>query len=764
MSTSLISSDRIFFEVEARLLQELGERLVASPDVALLELIKNSCDADAPECRVMLTERFGKPNLVIADNGAGMTEKDFRDRWMRIAADSKRESLTKRFGRPVTGQKGIGRFAIRYLGGAVKLTSVAFDPEHGELRKLTAVFDWKRLDRAIDLKKASVSYWVNHVPDGTPTGTVLTVSRLKQDLNRAVAKPLLSSILEIVSPISTFDLGPFSNKRGETLVVPNVTEPAVVDGDAKTEPDEDPGFRVLFVGFPALDEERSDIAKAVIDNCWARLTISLAGQTLTYRVKFKGESNIHRLSFPYLNSISKGLHADIAFAPKRKGSFNDLGPDGRDAWSWIRKNSGVGVVDNGFRIRPYGFEDDDWLYLNQDAAHNRRTWRSRISIEQFPQSSIEEARPAINAALNVATNFQLVGAVGVASRASNSPAEKDLIPAMDREGFLHNEAYDQMVEVVRGGIEYLASLDKARQLKALEVKALRERDELRSDLAETIDDIREDPRLADEEKAALVQHYSALATRVVEQEQYDRDARQRLEIASGLGIVAGFMTHEAERLFLALDSVIDKLAKRARTPAELADLKQVRESRSHLDSYIRYTRLYTESLRSGDLKAFSALGQIEWVVDHFGPTAHSRGIKTIMDCAEDVLAPPVPVAMYSAVLLNLYTNATKAIIAKETRDEEPKILISAWNDPKNHYLSVQDTGVGIPPSSQKRIWDPFFTTTSRVNSPLGSGMGLGLSLVRDLVERQGGKAQLSKASPAYQTCIQVSLPRKMNGH
>ena len=41
MATKLINQDTIPFEVEARLLQELGERLVASPDVALLELIKN---------------------------------------------------------------------------------------------------------------------------------------------------------------------------------------------------------------------------------------------------------------------------------------------------------------------------------------------------------------------------------------------------------------------------------------------------------------------------------------------------------------------------------------------------------------------------------------------------------------------------------------------------------------------------------------------------------------------------------------------------
>ena len=40
------------FQTQGRLLQELGERLVAKPEVALLELIKNAYDADAKECRV----------------------------------------------------------------------------------------------------------------------------------------------------------------------------------------------------------------------------------------------------------------------------------------------------------------------------------------------------------------------------------------------------------------------------------------------------------------------------------------------------------------------------------------------------------------------------------------------------------------------------------------------------------------------------------------------------------------------------------------
>ena len=268
----------VAFEVEARLLQELGERLVASPDVALLELIKNSSDADAPECRVMLGTRFGKPTLTIADDGVGMSESDFRHRWMLIAADSKRDRLTKRYQRTVTGQKGIGRFAIRYLGAALKLESVSADMSTGERTKVEAIFDWRRLDKKASMKDASVKFSVSKVGRSHPTGTRLIVSRLKADLRDAADKSLLTNVLQIVSPIASFDAGPFLKKRGVTTVVDALD---VNQQQAAELPTEDPGFKVTFVGFSSISPESGgDLAKTVISNAWARLTISLVNKTL----------------------------------------------------------------------------------------------------------------------------------------------------------------------------------------------------------------------------------------------------------------------------------------------------------------------------------------------------------------------------------------------------------------------------------------------------------------------------------------------------
>src|SRR5262245_31555719 len=95
----VLASGRVPFVAEARLLQELGERLVASPDVAILELIKNSRDADADNCevRLRLSGPTRRPQIIVADTGEGMHQQDFLERWMRIATQAKRDPLTPKY-------------------------------------------------------------------------------------------------------------------------------------------------------------------------------------------------------------------------------------------------------------------------------------------------------------------------------------------------------------------------------------------------------------------------------------------------------------------------------------------------------------------------------------------------------------------------------------------------------------------------------------------------------------------------------------------
>lgn len=110
----LLDKGELSFTIESRILRELGERLVRQPEVALVELIKNAYDADASTCLV----DFSDPSyIVVNDDGAGMTLDDFIRGWMRIGTSSKANlPVSAARGRPITGEKGIGRFAVGSSG------------------------------------------------------------------------------------------------------------------------------------------------------------------------------------------------------------------------------------------------------------------------------------------------------------------------------------------------------------------------------------------------------------------------------------------------------------------------------------------------------------------------------------------------------------------------------------------------------------------------------------------------------------------------
>src|SRR6185436_15748655 len=102
----------------------------------------------------------------------------------------------------------------------------------------------------------------------------------------------------------------------------------------------------------------------------------------------------------------------------------------------------------------------------------------------------------------------------------------------------------ELFEIVRGGLEFLARKDKTRQLDAKERKAKEAAKRARADFRGAIEYIEKSPTLTRADKTRLIEEYTTLADKLTEVEEYDREARQKLETMSSLGVVAGFMTHE----------------------------------------------------------------------------------------------------------------------------------------------------------------------------------------------------------------------------
>jgi hypothetical protein len=121
---------REIFRPYARLVSILGDQLISSKWVGVIELVKNSYDADAEKVSVRFVDfdEVGKePFIEIEDDGDGMTLNIIREVWMKPATPYKlnqKTSKTNRFtnkGRLMKGDKGVGRFAIYKLGNHVEI-------------------------------------------------------------------------------------------------------------------------------------------------------------------------------------------------------------------------------------------------------------------------------------------------------------------------------------------------------------------------------------------------------------------------------------------------------------------------------------------------------------------------------------------------------------------------------------------------------------------------------------------------------------------
>jgi len=732
----ILDEGELAFTIESRLIRELGERLVREPEVALLELIKNSYDADAASCEIRLN---GNDRIEIVDDGCGMSLGDFTQGWMRIGTSSKgSRAVTPRYGRPITGEKGIGRFAVRYLGQRLDLVSTAFDDERRTKTRLEAEFEWTEFDRREDLNDVLVPYRLFAVDSETPTGTTLSITDLKPVVAEVDWKALRTGSMNVVSPV-------------RSLIVAEAEEESQADFES------DPGFQLISVSGGA----EFNLADEVLAHFALRATIELTGDRLILQV-FRGGT-----AAPYLTIRDRypseigDMRADIRFFPRREGLFAGVKVDGRKAYSWIRENSGVKVFDRRFQVRPYGTPGNDWLALNADAARNLREPLSPIMQKHYPMDPAVKSDTSINWMLRLPENTQLVGVVQVRGRREAEGHENGLIPAADREGFLANEAFKQLRMLVRGAAEAIAYADREISLEEARLAAEQKLKESREATRRAIEEIQTDRALSVAQRTRIVEVLEQTQERAELQRRGSKEREQQLEVMSLLGVVAGFMTHEFGVALAELKDARRTLAELSAKIPEFADrVKAFDEHIEALRSFVRYSRAYVEGARTLSIKPFAAKPRFEHVVAAFGRYAEKRRIEVLVDVEPDVIAPPVPPALYDGIAQNLLTNSLKALTAS-TKSTDRRIVFRAWNDERWHHMQVSDTGPGIPDAIRDLIFDPLFTTTDKKNAdPLGSGMGLGLALVRRGAAAFGGKADLAPPPPDFTTCVEVMFPRQ----
>ena len=138
---------------------------------------------------------------------------------------------------------------------------------------------------------------------------------------------------------------------------------------------------------------------------------------------------------------------------------------------------------------------------------------------------------------------------------------------------------------------------------------------------------------------------------------------------------------------------------------------------------------------------------VDEVLEDLEPLAETKNIRLIGKC-KDITMVGSDILIYRLVY-NLVENAIKY------NHSGGQVTVTADRKEKHVYLSVKDTGTGIPEELKERVFEPFFRVDKSRSRELG-GVGLGLALVREIVRVHDGSITV-KSNPSGGTIFEVVL-------
>lgn len=174
------------FKPRARLLLQLGDQLIKNESIALVELVKNSYDADANIVNIYM-ENVDDPSkgiIIIEDDGFGMSPEIVENVWLEPGADFKsllvkQNKPSPKYKRLPIGEKGIGRFGVHKLGGTIELTTRAKG-----CNEVYVKIDWSEFDSYKYLNEVPIKIIERSEPiliKGNKTGTTILISNLRKN-------------------------------------------------------------------------------------------------------------------------------------------------------------------------------------------------------------------------------------------------------------------------------------------------------------------------------------------------------------------------------------------------------------------------------------------------------------------------------------------------------------------------------------------------------------------------------------------------------
>ncbi|NOY45899.1 MAG: response regulator, partial [Deltaproteobacteria bacterium] len=214
-----------------------------------------------------------------------------------------------------------------------------------------------------------------------------------------------------------------------------------------------------------------------------------------------------------------------------------------------------------------------------------------------------------------------------------------------------------------------------------------------------------------------------------------------------LGVLAGGVAHDFNNLLMAFLGNLEILKARTRGDERL-DRVVDRMERAVMRARDLVRRILTFSGRQPRNEGPVDVGMVVREVVGLARSGAPPGVvlRQVGDPSHAVVEGDA--SELNQALMNLVVNAVQAV------GEAGTVEVGVECSDGRVEIWVQDDGPGIPPNLRARIFDPFFTTKAP-----GEGTGLGLAMVRAIVERHGGEVSVT-SSPGSGTRFCITLPRR----
>lgn len=739
------------FKADSHLVQVLGEQLIASERVGILELVKNAFDAGAKHCNVRIEKipnlgavpdslnefkEFEGPVIVVEDDGSGMTKEEIELGWLRPASTIKtnvKERLkaekekairegklgpykkllktlkAENKGRLPLGEKGVGRFAAHRLGRCLIIKTKIAENDYEYILKI----DWddfnvtdsglKDLD-AVPIVLTRQSPSRNYGARNSGTQLIIYGGRDGFQLTEEEIRAINKTILELNSP----------NPNPETKIPPfraSFASPQVKDLE-QTRPEIDPVFRL----YGLVDEN------GVLDydyyfeppNSIPLSSFSREKQQLDLKTRESWKWLVRVENHEEWRKPACGefyIHLDVWIRDK-PWLGNSL--DEKAFTQYLSDYGGISLYRDQINIFPAEWgSETDWLGLRQRQIQQAR----RMSY------------------------YHMIGNVEI-----DQSKNLDLIDQTNRQGLIHNQAFSDLSDLVKAvvlvvEIDYMGKRDEYKQLSGGYVREARQQRTFAKQSAAIIAnmnasdyDITADPYrffagvrdlgVKAERHGRLVELSKSLKN-LEENLKQIQEVQDMLTEQAGFGLGIAVVLHEISKTTSNFYfSVLDLIRKKK---FDLAKLEELKETSRALESEL--TRLAPlRALRNESPITFKVSRSISYVESIFRRRLDKLRISFSYNHDQDFEIR----AKYSAlnqILTNLIDNSVYWLNNPDIKDRRIRLVINRTK----RTIIVADSGPGLADSILTYIFQPGYS----LKYP-PSGLGLYVSrYYMNLMKRRG---------------------------